>query len=206
MISLASLVLFLYSFYSDYLTGDKIDKILSKINRSQKNEEVISAEKESVFKEALKPIYGLPEKILIDSLGISVEIVAVSVDENGYLESPEDWNVAGWYKKSAKPSEIGNLLINAHYDNNNGGPAAFWKLKNIKLDDKVTVVDSYGKINNYKVVNIYFIGIDDPERSKVFQPFEEDKSVMTLITCGGVWIAGEENYSKRLVVNAELIH
>jgi len=192
------------NYFNSHINRGLLGEILGKITRL--DQKVLSGqEKPSVFEESLKPIYGSPEKISIESLGISAAVVPVGVDDKGYLETPKNWNEAGWYQKSAKPSEIGNLLINAHYDDNYGRPAAFWKLKNIKVDDKVTVLDSYGRYFHYKVVDIYYIGINDPKRSKVFEPFDKDKAVMTLITCGGVWVAGEGTYNNRLVVNAELI-
>lgn len=182
---------------------NRFNSSLSIFNLFRKKEESVKVEKYSVFAEELHPIYGTPKKLLINSLDIKVPVVPVGVDANGYLETPKDWNTAGWYQKGARPAENGNLLINAHYDNSLGNPAAFYRLKNIKLGDKVSVLDSYGKEYTYTVVNTYYIDIDDPERSKVFEVSEKDKSAMTLITCGGVWIG--DTYNKRLVVNAELI-
>ena len=168
-------------------------------------EEVLYAQQASVFGEIVKPIYGYPKKLVIESLGINANIVSVGVDLDGYLESPVNWNEVGWYSRGSKPAEIGNLLLNAHYDDSSGNPAIFWKLKNIKVGDKVSILDSYNRSYNYKVSDVYYVGINDPERTEVFSPYKEDKPVMTLITCGGVWSVGEGTYDKRLVVNAELI-
>lgn len=177
----------------------------NKYNKQSVQKEVLSVQEESVFEEPMEPIYSFPERLKIDSLGIDIEIVSVGVDENGYLEAPKDWDKAGWYKKSAKPGEIGSLLINAHYDDNYGRPAAFWKLKNINVGDKVSVLDTYSRVFDYKVVDVYHLDINDPDRVAVFEPFKNNASVMTLITCGGVWSHSHGTYDKRLVVNAELI-
>jgi LPXTG-site transpeptidase (sortase) family protein len=170
-----------------------------------KEPQVLSVQESSVFEEISNPIYGLPKKIIIEALGIDADLVIVGVGEDKTLESPKEWNKAGWYKGSSKPGEPGNLLINAHYDDNYGRPATFWKLKNAKVDDKVSILDSYARTFNYRVTNIYYIEIDDPEREKVFKPYKEGFPVMTLITCGGVWSYNDGTYQKRLVVNAELI-
>lgn len=168
---------------------------------------VLSAEGHSVFKEmSEQSIYGFPKKVKIESIGVDADIINVSVDDKGHLEAPEDWGVVGWYKGGARPSEEGNLLLNAHYDDNYGRPAVFWKLKNIEVDDKVSVLDNYGRWFDYRVIYTYYVDINDPGRAKVFNHGEEGKSVMTLITCGGVWSAQSGTYDKRLVVNAELIH
>jgi len=165
----------------------------------------VEVEKTSTFASFLQPIYGTPKKLVIQSIKISLPIVSVGVDSSGYLETPKDWESAGWYEKGAKPAENGNLLINAHYDDNYGRPAAFYGLKNIKLGDTVSVLDSYGLVFDYKVTKVFYVDINDPDRLKVFEGSGKNKPAMTLITCGGVWIPSEHNYSKRLVVNAELI-
>ena len=168
-------------------------------------EEVLSEQIPSIFADISEPIYSSPKKIIIDSIGVSANVVSLGVDKNGYLETPKNWNEIGWYSKGAKPSEKGNFLINAHYDDSSGNPAAFYRLKNINVGDKVSVIDSYDRTFNYKVSNVYYVDIADPERTKVFEPFKEDASVMTMITCGGVWSVKDGTYNKRLVVNAELI-
>ncbi len=171
-----------------------------------KKEEVVLAagDKVSVFQSALRPIYGTPERIIIDSLDLRIDIISVGVDPNGYLETPKDWGVAGWYKNSARPSESGNMLIDGHYDNSYGNPAAFWKLKNLKPGDKVSILDSYGRSYDYTVVNSYYVYINDPARLKVLES-SGNIPALTLITCGGVWNAAKQTYNERLVVSAELV-
>ena len=172
---------------------------------SQVPQEVLSAQEVSVFSEISKPVYGLPKLVNIESLGISANIISVGVDVSGHLETPKNWDEVGWYFKSSKPSEKGNFLLNAHYDDSSGNPAAFYRLKNIKAGDKVSVLDSYGRVYDYKVTNVFYVSIDDPDRARVFEPYKEDSAVMTMITCGGVWSGTAGTYDKRLVVNAELI-
>ena len=168
-------------------------------------EEVLSEQAPSIFADISQPIYGYPKKIIIDSIGISANVVSLGVDKDGYLETPKNWNEVGWYSRGAKPSEKGNFLINAHFDDSSGNPAVFYRLKKIIVGDKVSVLDSYGRTFNYKVSSVYYVDIADPERTKVFEPFKEDAAVMTMITCGGVWSVKDGTYNKRLVVNAELI-
>ena len=176
------------------------------VNPFTKKEEVVlgAGDRVSVFQTALKPIYGTPKRIIIDSLNLKIDVISVGVDLNGYVETPNDWNVAGWYKNSAKPAESGNMLIDGHYDNNYGNPAAFWKLKNLKSGDKVSILDSYGRSYDYTVVNSYYIDINDPARLKVLESSKEVPA-LTLITCGGVWNADRHTYNERLVVSAELV-
>lgn len=175
-------------------------------NPFQTKEEVVLGvgEKVSVFQTALKPIYGTPKKIIIDSLNLKIDVTTVGIDPSGYLDTPKEWNIAGWYSQSARPSENGNMLIDGHYDDNYGRPAVFWKLKNLKSGDKVSILDSYGRSYDYLVVNSYFVDINDPERLKVLEK-SGNVPALTLITCGGVWNAAKHTYSDRLVVSAQLV-
>jgi sortase A len=164
---------------------------------------VITKENVPVFQKTLESIYADPVRIIISNIRIDAEIEPVGVAQDGALETPKVWINAGWYKKGASPGQEGNLLINAHYDDNFGRPAAFWQLKNVVLGDKVTVVDSYGRRYEYKVTEYKLVSINDPNRTDVFKSDESAK--ITLITCGGVWIPGKATYDKRLVVEGELI-
>ncbi len=185
-------------------------------------------EETSVFEKLLKPVYSKPVRLTIDALEttlkeknsglkpgnpsflvgeshilITAKVNPVRIESDGSLETPKNWNEAGWYENGAMPGQTGNVLINAHYDDSLGRPAAFWQLKNIKIGDKVTLENEFGKVYTYEVTEFFYIDIRDPERLKIFNDIE-GKSTVTLITCGGVWLPGESTYNKRLVVKGEL--
>jgi len=170
-------------------------------DQNLKQEEVMG--EETAFQKALEPIYIEPQRLIIPTLNINAAIEPVGVAQDGSLETPKIALNVGWYEDGAMTGQKGNLLLNAHYDDNYGRPAAFWPLKNIKVDDKVVVLDAYGRRYEYKVINYELIGINDPDRLKVFKSDESAK--ITLITCGGVWISGKATYDKRLVIKGELI-
>lgn len=188
-------------FEDKYVSAHTVSSVTQKsvLGTNQDNAVVNSA-----FTKALEPIYDKPKRLYTETHGIDISLIEVGVEPDGKLENPKDWNVGGWFYKSSKPGEHGNIIINAHYDNNWGAPAAFWKLKNIVVDDKVYLVDSLGKIHTYKVTKSFYLDIDDPNRLSIFEDVE-DKSELTLITCGGVWDFSAGTYNKRLVVKAELL-
>jgi len=190
-----TIVLFVVLGFGIYKLNHKYSPVIKKA--------VTAKEDIPVFQKTLEPIYADPARVFISSAGIDAETEPVGVSLDGALETPKMWGNAGWYKKGARPGQIGNLLINAHYDDNFGRPAAFWQLKNVDLGDKVTVVDSYGRRYEYKVTEYKLVSINDPNRTDVFNSDESAK--ITLITCGGVWISGKATYDKRLVVEGELI-
>ena len=140
----------------------------------------------SAFEKLLAPVLAKPVRLTIGALETTLKVNPVGIENDGSLETPKNWNEAGWYKNGAMPGQIGNVLINAHYDNNLGRPAAFWQLKNIKIGDKVTMENEFDKVYTYEVTEFFYIDIRDPERLKIFNDIE-GKSTITLITCGGVW-------------------
>lgn len=161
-------------------------------------------EKDSVFKEALEPIYTEPLRIHSASINLDVPIVEVGLEADGTLSSPEGWNDAGWYKEGVRPGEPGNLIIDGHYDDSYGRPAAFGGLKNLKTGDKVYVVDKFGRTYSYEVTEVFYLDISDSNRLQVFEN-DKSKVTLTMITCGGVWVPGMSTYNKRLIVKAELV-
>lgn len=161
------------------------------------------AQRVSVFKKDLNPIFAIPTRLYVKSVKIDIPLLHVSVESDGALQTPKEWSKGGWYIKSSKPGEEGNIIVNAHYDDNYGRPAAFYKLKSVKIDDKVYLVDDYGRHYAYEITDLFYVDIHDPNRLKIFDEVT-DMSELTLITCGGVWLQGE-GYSKRLVVKASLV-
>lgn len=159
----------------------------------------------SAFSKAIQPIYADPVKLFTQNTKakIQLNLIDVGVDKDGLLETPKQWNMGGWFANSARPGEQGNMVINGHYDDNFGRPAAFWQLKNIQVGDIVFVQDLLSKVYPYKVTKVFYLSISDPQRLKVLGK-QEGKSHLTLITCGGVWISGKNTYSDRLVVTADL--
>lgn len=181
----------------------KPDQKISQDNESSKPvvaDELIS---NSPFKELRVPLHAEPVKLFSEDANIDVQINPVGVQANGMLDVPGDWFSGGWYKKSAKPGQEGNVIIDGHYDTNTGSPAAFWNLKNLTVNDKVVVVDEFGKEYEYVVEEIHHLAISTDNRLDVL-----NKSVgktLTLVTCGGVWDAQAGTYNKRLIIKARII-
>ncbi len=168
----------------------------------------------SAFNSALTPIYDKPVRLYAKSLDVSgqpiklvtaldLNLVEVGIDQENRMKTPDNWDEGGWYLKSARPGEKGNLIVNAHYDDVLGNPAAFWNLKALKVGDIVGVQDSLGRTYKYQVTEKFYLGVNAPDRLQVLED-EKDKSTITLITCGGVWLFDRFTYSDRLVVKGEL--
>jgi LPXTG-site transpeptidase (sortase) family protein len=179
--------------------GTKVEEIMGK-----KKEEESQIPVRSVFEDKLDYVYARPIRLESKRVGLSAQIESIGLDSDGVMETPTSWNRVGWFVGSSKAGQRGNLIINGHYDTNYGGPAVFWVLKNIRVGDTVTVTDKYGRLYDYSVTDSFHIDINDPDRLDVLEDVGE-KEILTLITCGGVWVPQDGTYNKRLVVRAELV-
>ena len=176
---------------------------------TQSEESVVEKKKPSVFGKELNPIFETPVRIFAvkffedgtSKRVLDAPLIKVDVDEKGQLEVPSEWHEAGWYRRSAMVGEEGNIVINGHYDNDSGGPAAFYNLKTLEVNDKVYLVDSFGRKFTYQVTKKFYVDIDDEER--VDKVLASHGAALTLVTCGGVWVPSEGTYSNRLVVRAQ---
>jgi sortase A len=158
----------------------------------------------SVFADKLTPLVYEPIRLYSETIDLDAKLISVGILESGIMETPKNWNEAGWYERSSKVGGKGNIVINGHYDDDRGQPAAFYRLKNLKIGDKVFVSDELGRKYAYSVEESFFLDINDPSRLSVLSG-AEDSHELTLITCGGVWNSKLGTYNERLVVKARLL-
>ena len=194
LIFIASVAFVSYAYYF-YLTNIVL------VKRRAEREQVKSA-KVSTFSTLLQPLVFEPASLSIPVIGLKdVKIVEVGVEPDGRLEVPKNFDEAGWYVNGPKAGEDGNAIIAAHYDRVGGYPAAFYNLVKIAKDDIVEIKDRAGKVWKFKVYEISYVDINDPDR--ILKAYENtDDPILTLITCGGVWDFTNHDYSKRLLVKA----
>lgn len=185
--------------------------------------EPVVTEMASAFAEVSKRVYSMPVRITAYNMNtqpvesettavqiegqkvFNLKVIEVGVEQDGTMSTPKNWNEAGWYDRSSKAGEEGNVVINAHYDTNTGAPAAFWSLKNLGEGDKVSLTDEFGVDHTYQVFKVFYVDINDPSRLDIIKSDSNEKK-LTLITCGGVWLPGYSTYSKRLVVQANYLN
>jgi LPXTG-site transpeptidase (sortase) family protein len=87
-------------------------------------------------------------------------------------------------------------------------PGVFYRLRELKLGDAISVTLEDGRVLEYRVTGNIASSYDDPNLLRLMASTKKD--VVTLITCGGSWVAdGSEetggNYSHRVLVRAELV-
>lgn len=145
---------------------------------------------------------GVPQKVTIPAINVSAEVESVGMDDQGRMDVPKnDFNVA-WYNLGFKPGEQGSAVIAGHFDARTGGPAIFYNLSKLGQGDTIKVEYENGNTFEFIVTKQEEYDFDKVPLEQIFN--STDKSRLNLITCDGVFDKSSSNYSKRLVVYAEL--
>ncbi|MCX6046020.1 MAG: class F sortase [Chloroflexi bacterium] len=143
-----------------------------------------------------------PVRLIIPSLKIDTTIESVGKAEDGEAGVPQSPKNVAWYNVGPKPGETGNAVISGHLDDK-VGPAIFWRLRELKVADTITVVDKAGKQRNFKVLEVATYPYAKAPLNKIFGfDLEHD---LNLITCTGRWNNSTHTYSQRLVVYTRLV-
>ena len=148
-------------------------------------------------------------RIAIPRFGVEAPIVVLGVDVNGVMETPDGPTKVAWYDFSARPGypvdeDGGNAVFSGHVDYYNYGPAVFWNLRNLELEDEIEVGLTDGTMYRYSVISRkQYNAATAPIREIVGDTPTE---VITLITCGGTFDPGVGEYDDRVVVRAQRIY
>lgn len=140
-------------------------------------------------------------RVQIDRIKVDAPIITLGVDSAGAMESPAKPTDVAWYTFSAKPGNVGNVVMSGHVDWANYGPAVFWYLRDLKPGDGVTVQTDDGLAYTYKVVSVIAYDEDTAPVAEIVGPTPVE--TLTLITCTGIFDRTAHDYDKRLVVRAE---
>lgn len=155
--------------------------------------------------ETQKPIgmaRSIPTRLEVPDAKVDTNLIQLGLNEDGSLETPSDYDVAGWYKYSPTPGEIGPAVITGHVDNYLG-PAVFFYLKELQVGQVIKVTREDGSTVNFKVDRVELFSQNAFPTDEVYGNI--DYPGLRLITCGGTYNAITGHYSDNVVVYATVI-
>lgn len=109
---------------------------------------------------------------------------------------------AGWYKYLSTPGEIGPAVILGHVDSARDGPAVFYRLRQLRPGDQVSVGRADGSIAVFTVRSIARYPKDHFPTDAVYGPLPTPE--LHLITCGGSFDTLRHHYRDNIVAYAQL--
>ncbi|MEU4158251.1 class F sortase [Actinoplanes sp. NPDC026670] len=146
---------------------------------------------------------ALPVRLRIPAIGVDTSIMQLGLQRDGSLEVPplRGDAPAGWYRDSPTPGETGASVLAGHVDTARDGPAVFFRLRELKTGDPITVRRADGTVATFRVSRVALYAKRDFPTAEVYAPI--DRPGLRLITCGGAFDRSEGSYRSNVVVFAD---
>lgn len=152
-----------------------------------------------------KPVGLSPSKPVhldVPDIELSTELIELGKNPDDTLETPTRYDIAGWYKYSPTPGEIGPSVIAGHVDNYLG-PAIFWRLDELQAGQMISIAREDGSIVKFRVEKVALFDQQNFPTQEVYGDI--DYPGLRLITCGGIFNALTGHYSHNTVVYASYV-
>lgn len=143
-----------------------------------------------------------PVHLEIPDIQLSTTLIQLGKNAEGGLEVPERYDIAGWYKFSPTPGEVGPAVIVGHVDNYLG-PAVFFYLKDLQPGQYINVTREDKRVATFRVDKVALFDRQSFPTEEVYGNI--DYAGLRLITCGGVYNVLSGQYSHNTVVYASLV-
>lgn len=144
-----------------------------------------------------------PERVAIPSLDVESFLIDLGLNDDGTLEVPADFSVAGWYADGPHPGATNSppALIVGHVDSK-AGPAIFFRLKQIEIGATIEVTREDGTIGIFEVVTAEQHPKDSLPTDEIYA--RRTPSELVLVTCTGEFNSEAGSYLDNFVVTARL--
>lgn len=146
-------------------------------------------------------VHPPPVHLRIESIAVDTDLVDLSRNADGTLETPRNFAVAGWYARGAAPGADGSAVIAGHVDSTKG-PAVFYRLRDLQLGATVLVTRIDGSVVRFVVEAVKQFRKDDFPTKLVYASGGSPQ--LRLITCGGRFDRRRRSYQDNVVVFARL--
>lgn len=153
-----------------------------------------------------KPFKGksMPVRLTIPRLKVNAPVEAVGLAPDGTVQTPalDETNMTGWYKNGPTPGQVGPAVILGHVDTAKTGPSVFFKLRQLKAGDSVSVKRKDGSTATFAVQKLQDVSKKQFPTKKVYGDLSY--SGLRLITCGGAFDKAKGSYENNIIVFAKL--
>ncbi len=142
-----------------------------------------------------------PVRLAVPARGVDTAVDPVGVEPDGQMTIPADVGRVGWYRFGPAPGDDGSAVIAGHVDDREQGLGAMAPLRDAAVGDEVVVTDAAGTAGRWRVVSREVIEKQVLPLDRLFA--REGPPRLTLITCGGPFLAEFGSYRDNVVVVAE---
>jgi len=140
-----------------------------------------------------------PRRLRIPSIGVSAPVIPLHLERDGRMQTPRNFEAAGWYEPGREPGERGPAVIAGHVDSKTG-PAVFYKLRKLRRGDLIRVVRADGSAVRFRVEGLERWPKSEFPTRKVFG--RTRVSTLRLVTCSGNFDPASGHYEDNTIVYA----
>jgi len=144
----------------------------------------------------------LPKRIKIPAINVDAPVIQVGLEPSGIMASPDDAAIVGWYELGPRPGESSNAILAGHVDWK-GEIGVFSELDTLKIGDAIEVESAPNVSYKFVVESIEQYSTDNAPLDEIFGGTPQ--SIITLITCGGIYDAIRQEYNDRIIVRARKV-
>jgi len=142
-----------------------------------------------------------PVRLALPTLRVTASVVPTGVDASGQFDVPPSVDTVGWYRFGpGLAATAGSIVIGGHVDSAEEGEGAFFRLRELKPGDAVTVTGADGVQRRFQVLAREEYPKATIDLSRYFSWTGGLR--LTLITCGGKFDATTRHYRDNVVVTA----
>jgi sortase (surface protein transpeptidase) len=168
-----------------------------------------AAKKHAAKKPAARPAIGalgrsVPLTLDIPAIGVHTSLMTLGLKADGTVQVPPltAGAPAGWYRNLASPGEAGPAVILGHVDSARDGPAVFYRLRELRRGDRLTVQRADGRTVRFAVRSVASYPKQNFPTAAVYGP--RPGAELRLVTCGGSFDALRRHYRDNIVVYATM--
>jgi hypothetical protein len=140
-----------------------------------------------------------PVSVAIESAGISAPVIPLGLRRDGSLEVPRNFSEAGWRVGGPEPGERGAALIAGHVDSK-AGPAAFYRLRDVRRGQEVEVRRADGSTVTFVVRRMEQVAKRSFPTRRVYG--KTRLPTLRLVTCGGSFDRASGHYRDNVIAYA----
>ena len=138
-----------------------------------------------------------PTRVTLPSLNVTSTLIGLGIAGDGTIQTPVDYQQAGWYDTGVKPGDPGPAVILGHIDSK-VGPGIFYRLGTLKPGDIAQVQRADGTTVSFAVDVVREFSKKAFPTDLVYGP--TDGPTLRLITCGGPFDASKGSYEDNVIV------
>lgn len=147
-----------------------------------------------------------PVLLAIPAIGVRTRLIRLGLSRQGALETPPPgphYDEAGWYRYSPTPGSLGPAVIAGHVDSAANGPSVFFRLVDLRPQDRVLVTRVDGSVAVFAVDNVLRYRKTGFPSALVYG--NTHRAALRLITCGGRFDHASGHYLDNIIVLASLV-